>query len=395
MSFYKANDKYSATLSSGYTVGQTTLSVNVVPDNVPTLVVVAKGTTKETIFIVTNKTVNSLTGVSRLKGYVGDLDAQMPVTCLNNEEFINQYSAAVSTPESLIQLLYAVDGGSTDTYVISLDVVPTAYTEGMMISFKANTTNVGACTLNVNGLGAKAIKVDTDVDPANGDIKAGQVVVVIYDGTNFQLQTDVPTVIPISASFWTAVVGTYASATTFTVPTDLTGIFKKGVGLKWLSSADALKVGKVVSSSYSAPNTTVVVVGSAVASGDKSFNYGADVMSETFIVPGNQSTGTNVAKTWMAKTGIYPISVDAMVGTAGTTNSTDYDVNDDGTTIIATKPSIASTATTDLDNVTSAPTTEVAVGSLVTVDIDAASTTQAIDGYITLFFIPTWWINRV
>lgn len=197
-----------------------------------------------------------------------------------------------------------------------------------------------------------------------------------------------------AASFWTSYSGAYASGTTITVATDLTGIFKKGVSLKWLSSADALKIGKVVSSSYSSPNTTITIVGSTVEANDKSFYYGADVMSETFIVPGNQSTGTNVSKTWTAKTEIYPISVDAVVSTAGTTNSTDYDVNDDGTTIIATKPAIASTATTDLDNVVSAPTTAIAVNSVVTVDIDAASTTQAIDGYITLFYLPSWWISR-
>lgn len=187
MSFWKANDLYSATLSSGFTVGQTTLSVTTVPDNVPTLVCVAQGTSKETIFIVTGKTTNSLTGVSRLKGYNGDLDSGMPITCINNQEFINQYSAAVSTPESLIQILYGVDGGSTDAYDVSLDVAPTAYTAGLCIQFKANTANTGACTLNLNSLGAKAIKVDGTLDIATGDIQAGQIVTVIYDGTNFQL----------------------------------------------------------------------------------------------------------------------------------------------------------------------------------------------------------------
>jgi len=197
MAFYLANDLYSATLSSSYTAGQSTISVNVVPDNVPTLVCVAQGTAKETIFIATGKTINSLTGVSRLKGYEGDLDSGMPVTVLNNEEFVNQYSAAVSTPESLIQILYGIDGGSSDDYVVSLDVAPTAYTAGMLVAFKANTANTGACTLNLNSLGAKSIKVDADVDPATGDIQAGQVVVVVYDGTNFQLQTDVPSETPV------------------------------------------------------------------------------------------------------------------------------------------------------------------------------------------------------
>lgn len=195
MAFLKANDKYSATLSSGYTAGQTVLSVNVVPDNVPTLVVVAKGTAKETVFEITGKTVNSLTGVTRVRGYNGDLDAQMPLTCLNNQEFVNQYSAAVSTPESLKQLLYGIDGGSSDEYVVSLDVPPAAYLEGMLISFKANTPNTGACTLNLNSLGAKAIKKNTSEDLSDNDIKGGEVVTVIYDGTNFQLQTGIPTVL--------------------------------------------------------------------------------------------------------------------------------------------------------------------------------------------------------
>lgn len=186
--FYKANDKYSATLTAGYTVGQTTLSVNVVPDNVPTLVCVAKGTTKETIFIVTGKTTSSLTGVSRLKGYSGDLDAQMPVTCLNNSEFINQYSAAVSTPESFIQIFYGIDGGSTDAYEVSLDVAPTAYTAGLTVAFKANTANTGACSLNLNSLGAKAIKLQGE-DLGDNTIKSGQIVTVVYDGIDFQLQS--------------------------------------------------------------------------------------------------------------------------------------------------------------------------------------------------------------
>lgn len=90
---YKANDKYNATLTAGYTVGDTTLYVSAVPTNVPTLVTVNKGEVSETTFIVTNKTSNSLTGVSRLKGANVNLDNASPITCLNNEEFLNQYQS--------------------------------------------------------------------------------------------------------------------------------------------------------------------------------------------------------------------------------------------------------------------------------------------------------------
>lgn len=84
---------------------------------------------------------------------------------------------------------YAADGGSTDAYAVTLSPVPTSYTAGQLVHFKANTANIGAATLNVNALGAKTIKKHGDQDLASGDIIAGQLVSVLYDGTNFQLQT--------------------------------------------------------------------------------------------------------------------------------------------------------------------------------------------------------------
>lgn len=185
---YKANDKFSASLSSGYTVGQTTLYTSAVPDNVPTIIVAAKGTDNETVFSVTGKTTNSLTGVTRLRGANVNLDAQTPITCLNNEEFINQYETALFAAEGLKTMIAGVDGGSNDSYAISLDPAPTDYDNliGVPIVFKANTANTGAASLNLNGLGDITIKKNKDQDLSNNDIKAGQLVIVAYDGTYFQ-----------------------------------------------------------------------------------------------------------------------------------------------------------------------------------------------------------------
>lgn len=82
---------------------------------------------------------------------------------------------------------YAVDTGTTDSYVITLSPALTAYIEGMPITFKANTANTGVCTLNVNNLGEKTIKKNVNVDLVDNDILAGQIITVVYDGTNFQL----------------------------------------------------------------------------------------------------------------------------------------------------------------------------------------------------------------
>jgi hypothetical protein len=88
-------------------------------------------------------------------------------------------------------LPYAADAGSTDAYAVTLTPAPAAYTAGMVVHFKANTVNTGAATLNVNGLGAKTIVKSLNLTLHDGDIKAGQLVSVIYDGTNFQLLSPV------------------------------------------------------------------------------------------------------------------------------------------------------------------------------------------------------------
>jgi len=87
---------------------------------------------------------------------------------------------------------YAADAGSTDAYAITLSPALTAYTTGACYSFKANTANTGAGSININGLGAKTIKkaaggVSTDL--ADNHIRAGQVVNICYDGTNMQMQS--------------------------------------------------------------------------------------------------------------------------------------------------------------------------------------------------------------
>lgn len=82
---------------------------------------------------------------------------------------------------------YAADAGANDTYTITVSPAPTAYTTGDVYVFKANTANTGAATLNVNSLGAKTIKKNSSSDLETGDITAGQIITVVYDGTNMQL----------------------------------------------------------------------------------------------------------------------------------------------------------------------------------------------------------------
>ncbi|OQB06786.1 MAG: hypothetical protein BWY21_01901 [Parcubacteria group bacterium ADurb.Bin216] len=83
--------------------------------------------------------------------------------------------------------LYGASSAGSDAYAITVSPKPDNYTAGDVFRFKADVANTGACTLNVNSLGAKAIKKNVSEDLVTGDILAGQLITVEYDGTNFQL----------------------------------------------------------------------------------------------------------------------------------------------------------------------------------------------------------------
>ena len=89
------------------------------------------------------------------------------------------------------QFTYGVGGGAPNAYTVTLSPaspgVNQAYRTGVAYAFGAAAANTGASTLSVDGLAAKAItKYGTTALAAN-DIVNGQMCVVIYDGTRFQL----------------------------------------------------------------------------------------------------------------------------------------------------------------------------------------------------------------
>jgi len=75
----------------------------------------------------------------------------------------------------------------TNTYVDSLVPALTAYQTGQVFWMKFTNGNTGASTLNLNGLGAIALVKNVSTALASGDIPAGIILPVMYDGTNFQV----------------------------------------------------------------------------------------------------------------------------------------------------------------------------------------------------------------
>lgn len=82
---------------------------------------------------------------------------------------------------------YAVGGLSTGVYAVALSPAATAYTAGMVVRFKADSANLGAVDINVNGLGVKNLLTNVSEELAANYIRASHIVEAVYDGTNFQV----------------------------------------------------------------------------------------------------------------------------------------------------------------------------------------------------------------
>jgi hypothetical protein len=86
---------------------------------------------------------------------------------------------------TVAKLLGSVSGADTITAVGAPTVA--AYAAGQMFYFVAAGANTGAVTINIDSLGAKNITRDGTTALAAGDIQSGEVCVIVYDGTQFQL----------------------------------------------------------------------------------------------------------------------------------------------------------------------------------------------------------------
>lgn len=90
------------------------------------------------------------------------------------------------------QSTYLNDTGVADVYVVAFAEPIIGYTSGLQVTFKAVNANTGASTLDVDGFGPKSIKKNSITALTSGDILAGQIITVVYDGTNFQMISGSP-----------------------------------------------------------------------------------------------------------------------------------------------------------------------------------------------------------
>lgn len=111
----------------------------------------------------------------------------------------------------LITLYGGVDTGVANAYVLNFTANFTAYTDGIVIYWIPSTTNGGASTINVNGLGPVSIVNQDGTALIASQLVGGQVATIMYRSGQFLLISSGITPSLISGNFtptWTGFGGT-------------------------------------------------------------------------------------------------------------------------------------------------------------------------------------------
>jgi hypothetical protein len=102
----------------------------------------------------------------------------------------NEVKGSVDSHKSsyLLHSGYAATTGTANNYIATLNPTLSTYAEGVSLRLKINIDNTSISTVDVNGLGAVPIKKPNGNDVAAGNLKAGSIYTIVYNGTNFILQ---------------------------------------------------------------------------------------------------------------------------------------------------------------------------------------------------------------
>lgn len=137
---------------------------------------------------------NFATGIDSCihKGGQNAATADLPMggnrhTGVDNAAARTDYASAADVQDQ--DLIYAVDSGAADAYVITLPVSLGALEEGQRVVFRSSATNTGASTIAVNGLAATAIQTPDGNALTAGMVVTGGYYEVTYDanGSRFVL----------------------------------------------------------------------------------------------------------------------------------------------------------------------------------------------------------------
>jgi hypothetical protein len=105
-------------------------------------------------------------------------------------QMVNYLGAAATTNTSTtVNIPYIADSGTQNAIIATYSPAITSGQQvaGLTIEVKLANSITGACTINVNGLGAKAVTLGDATNPPFNVFVAGEILLLIYDGTEYQI----------------------------------------------------------------------------------------------------------------------------------------------------------------------------------------------------------------
>lgn len=148
----------------------------------------------------------------------------------NFNKIVNDVNTNVIFPAFSQQNYYAADSGAANAMVVTLSPAPALYVAGMVVNVKVAVANTGATTINANGLGAQNV-VNLDGSVLKGSqLLAASIAQLIYDGTQFELNSLTPLALRQATVSRTNTIYTTSGAWTFMVPTGVYSLHIEGWG---------------------------------------------------------------------------------------------------------------------------------------------------------------------
>jgi hypothetical protein len=230
-------------------------------------------------------------------------------TGVANATIRTMYASGGQVQDGSISYLTSVSGTNAVTAVAALGM--SAYAVGQRFSFLAAGTNTGATTLNINSIGAKPVTKNGTNALTGGEITSGAVVEVLYDGTEFQITSQlIPAgvIVMWSGSIVSIPSGWYLCDGNNSTP-DLRNRFIVGAGSTYSvaatgGSADAIVVSHTHSASVTDPGHTHNINGYAFgASGPATIPSGTNEYVVNRIVADSNTTGISVANSTTGSSG--------------------------------------------------------------------------------------------
>lgn len=179
-------------------------------------------------------------------------------------------------------------------------------------------------------------------------------------------------------------------------------IYCPGSIISWEKSGGGWQAAKIITAIYSSDVVTFTIIGNTLSAGFSNMKYCTQMAKEDcWTIPGSMPAAAlaNIGRTIIWQDERYVFSAKVYYGTAPTTTGGVWDINDDGSTLFSSKPSIAAGATegTEVvsDSLSGTNTTAVASKSKITLDYDSGhASTPGSDAVVFIWTMPVGWRYR-